>query len=172
MKRILVFSLALLALASGLPQAGEATPEAVFEHFKSLQGSWRGKSTKGWEEESTIKAIAGGSAVVFSAFDAHPGEQMLTLLHMDGPELMLTHYCVARNQPRLAATSIEEGGRRVTFTFRDATNLASRDQGHMDKVVYRFHDEGHFSSQWTWYQDGAERWMEEVEYHRLPSEGS
>ena len=154
--------------------ASAASPgaEQVFQSFQELAGTWMGKSTRGWEEEVTIRSIAGGSVVEFSSFDAHPGEEMRTLMHMDGKRLMLTHYCVARNQPRLAATSIEDGGRTITFTFQGATNLPSRDHGHMDKAVYRLHEDGHFSSQWTWYQDGHEQWMEEIQYHRVPSAGS
>ncbi|MFY9608266.1 MAG: hypothetical protein WAU45_06570, partial [Blastocatellia bacterium] len=37
---------------------------AAFEHFKKLEGKWRGRSTKGWEEVLTFKTIAGGSVVV------------------------------------------------------------------------------------------------------------
>ncbi len=171
-KRTMLTALILLALAGSQPMAEKpTTPAAVFEQFQKLAGKWNGKSTKGWEEEVTIKSIAGGSVVEFSSFDAHPGEEMRTLMHMDGERLVLTHYCIAKNQPRLAATSIEKGGRQVTFTFLDATNLSSRDKGHMDKVVYRFHDENHFSSQWTWYQDGGEEWMEEIHLHRLEDTG-
>jgi hypothetical protein len=92
---------------------------------------------------------------------------MLTVFHMDGEHLMLTHYCVARNQPRLRATEFAADGGAVTFTFLDATNLASRDKGHMDKAVYRFTGDGAFTTKWTWYQNGQERWMEEIEMRRV-----
>jgi hypothetical protein len=56
--------------------------------------------------------------------------------------------------------------RRVTFTFLDATSLPSRAKGHMDKVIFDFIDDDHFDSRWTWYQDGKERWLEEIRYER------
>jgi hypothetical protein len=34
--------------------------------------------------------------------------------------------------------------------------MPSRNRGHMDKAVFRFIDDNHVSSQWTWYQDGKE----------------
>ncbi|HKY04889.1 MAG TPA: hypothetical protein VJQ56_08365, partial [Blastocatellia bacterium] len=108
------------------------------------------------------------SAVVGTSFDAHPNETMMTMFYLDGDRLLLTHYCVARNQPRLAATSFADGGRTITFTFLDSTNLKSRNQGHMDKAIFRFIDENHITSQWTWYQDGKESWMEEIHLERLP----
>jgi len=137
-----------------------------FEQFKKLDGQWIGRSTKGWEETITFKTIAKGSVVVENSFDAHPNETMMTMFHLDGARLLLTHYCVAGSQPRLAATAFDDNGRTITFTFLDATNLPSRDKGHMDKAVFRFKDENSFSSQWTWYQDGKESWMEEIKYER------
>jgi hypothetical protein len=144
-----------------LPSDASAA-RATFERFKRFAGTWTGTSTKGWTETMEIKVIAGGSAVVEMSDAAHFGEAMATMFHMDGDRLLLTHYCIAKNQPRLAATSFEDGGKTVTFTFLDGTGLASRNTGHMDKVVYHFVDDDHASSQWTWYQDGKEQWMEDV----------
>ncbi|HEY6066377.1 MAG TPA: hypothetical protein VIY96_09490 [Thermoanaerobaculia bacterium] len=91
---------------------------------------------------------------------------MLTVFHLDGDRLLLTHYCVARNQPRLEATEISPDLSTITFTFRDGTNLASRDAGHMDKATYRFGANDEFTSRWTWFQKGKETWMEEIQYRR------
>lgn len=142
-----------------------ADARACFDRFKALDGDWTGTSTKGWTETIRYRTIAGGSCVEESSFGAHPNESMVTLFHMDGDRLMLTHYCVAKNQPRLVASDVKDGA--VTFTFLDATNLASRDKGHMDKVRFRFVDADHFTSQWTWYQDGKESWMEEIVHERV-----
>ncbi len=144
-----------------------ARATAAYERFKALEGMWGGDSTKGWNERITYKVIAGGSAVLESSFDAHPGEQMVTMIHPDNGRLMLTHYCVARNQPRLVLTGADENSGVYTFEFLDATNLPTRDKGHMDKVVFKFIDADHFSSQWTWYEKGKEAWMEEIRHMRV-----
>jgi hypothetical protein len=142
--------------------AASSAPRAAFERFQRLEGVWRGESTKGWAEGVTFRTIAGGSAVIETSFDAHPGETMVTLISMDGERLRLTHYCVAKNQPRLEATAFADDGGSVTFTFVDGGNLPSRDRGHMDKAVFRFVDADHVTTRWTWYQDGTESWMEEI----------
>lgn len=139
----------------------------TFERLKKLEGKWKGKSTKGWEEEVSYRVIAAGSVIVANSFDAHPNETMMTMYHMDGDKLMLTHYCVAKNQPRLVATSFSEDGNTITFTFKDATNIPSRDKGHMDKLILKFTDQNNFTSQWTWYQNGKENWMEEIKMKRI-----
>jgi hypothetical protein len=146
--------------------ADESPARLAFERFKKLEGRWKGRSTKGWAEDVSYKTIAGGSVVVGTSFDAHPNETMLSLIHLDGDRLMLTHYCVAKNQPRLVATSFADEGKTITFTFLDGTNLPSRDRGHMDKAVFRFVDENQVTSKWTWYQNGKESWMEEITIER------
>lgn len=173
----LAHALPLLAvLAAPAPGASPDTPPsadavpppaAAFARFATLSGTWKGQSTKGWTDEVATKLIAGGSAVMMTSFDAHPGETMATLVHMDGERLLLTHYCVAKNQPRLLATAFDDGGATVTFTFLDATNLPSRDKGHMDKAVFHFVDRDHYTTRWTWYQGGAEKWMEEIRMERI-----
>jgi hypothetical protein len=139
----------------------------AFERLKKLEGKWKGRSTRGWEETIVYRTIAGGSVLVEESLDAHPKETMMTMFHFDVDRLILTHYCIAKNQPRLVATSFAEDGSSITFTFQDGTNLPDRDRGHMDKVVFQFIDDDHFSSQWTWYQNGEEKWMEEIKHERI-----
>jgi hypothetical protein len=61
-----------------------AEARAAFARFKGLAGRWQGRSTRGWTDTSTIRVIAGGSVVEMASFDAHPGEEMRTLFHLDG----------------------------------------------------------------------------------------
>lgn len=154
--------------ASTTPGAAPASPSRVaFERFKALAGEWRGKSTRGWTDAVSFQVLGGEAAVLQTTrFDGPDAEPMATVFHLDGERLLLTHYCMAGSQPRMEATEISPDGREITFTFLDATNLASRDVGHMDKAVYHLRDDGHYSTRWTWYQDGKERWLEEVEVER------
>ena len=159
-------SLAAETREASTPSA--AVARQVFDRFQSLAGEWRGRSTKGWDDRMSFQVIASGSAVVqTSLFEAHPGETMLTIYHLDGDRMMLTHYCMAKNQPRLQVSSVDDGGNKVTFSFRDATNLASRDQGHMDRAIFEFQDRDHFTSRWSFYKNGREEWMEDIHYDRV-----
>ena len=149
----------------GTEPAGSEKARAAreaFQKFRSLEGKWRGESTRGWKEDVSFQTIAAGSAVMETSFDAHPDETMVTLFRLDGDALDLTHYCVAGNQPHLKATGFEEEGRKVTFTFVDAGNLPTRDKGHMDKAVFQFEDSDRVTARWSWYENGRESWMEEI----------
>jgi hypothetical protein len=160
-----------LALVLGGSDAGApaatvpATPElskAAFERLKALAGDWDGRSTKGWEETLQYRTIAGGTTVLETSFNAHPGQEMATAFYLDGDRLMLTHYCMAKNAPRLEATAFADGGKTVYFTFVDGANIPTRDKGHMDKAVIRFEGPDRTTSRWTWYENGTERWFEEI----------
>jgi hypothetical protein len=185
--RTLVFGgvavLALGVMPGGIANGGQAasgavdgpTARAVFERIKKLEGTWHSRSTKGWEENAHYRVFAKGSAVSAQSIpadntikaDTQPTAPMLTVFHMDGDRLMLTHYCEAGNQPRMVATSVEEGGRTVHFAFLDATNLKSPSAGHMHSAVLTFADPNHFTERWSWYQNGTESWMEEVQNERV-----
>lgn len=140
----------------------------VFERLKMQAGKWEGRSTAGWEGTAQHTVMARGSVVlVTSRFNDAEHDGMATAMHMDGDRLLLTHYCEAKNQPRLVLSRVEDEGRTAIFTFLDGTNMASRDSGHMDKAIIRFQDDDHYTSQWTWYQGGQERWLEEITHSRV-----
>lgn len=153
--------------ASSSASVSEKASVETFERLKKLSGKWSGKSTKGWTDQVTYGVMAAGSVAYEDSFDAHEAQRMMTMFYLDGKRLMLTHFCSSKTQPRLLATEFEDAGRKVTFTFLDSTNLPSRDNGHMDKLVMKFIDDDHFTSQWTWYQNGKEGWMEEIKYERV-----
>ncbi|HTR03698.1 MAG TPA: hypothetical protein VMN82_10920 [Thermoanaerobaculia bacterium] len=164
---VAVLTFLLTSPAAGPADRGRENAAEIWERFKGLSGTWEGRSTKGWTERLRYDVIAGGSVVLETSEDAHPGETMATTFYRDGERLMLTHYCVAKNQPRLEATSFENGGRTVVFTFVDATNLPSRNHGHMDKAVFTFESADRVVSRWSWYQDGRETWFEDIVQTRV-----
>lgn len=54
---------------------------------------------------------------------------MVTVYHMDGNALVLTHYCAARNQPRMKAVAITP--ERIDFDFTGGTNINPAKDAHM-----------------------------------------
>jgi hypothetical protein len=153
------------AVMSSSTTVAAADARAAFERLKQLTGEWDGSSTKGWQGRHSLQIIAGGSAILSaSKIDPHPGahEAMATLFHLDGDRLMVTHYCVAGNQPRLVATAVRDEGRTIEFAFLDGTNMRSRDDGHMDRAVFTIESPDRYRSRWTFFRNGQEQWMEEI----------
>lgn len=141
---IAVATLAATAIFAG----GEAAPG--LERFKRLAGEWVGPEGSGIEV--TYRVTAGGSAVVETLF---PGteHEMVTVYHLDGTDLVLTHYCAEGNQPRRRAVASSDPG-HVRFAFTGGSNIKSKRDGHMHEVEFTFVDETHLRSQWTYFKKG------------------
>jgi hypothetical protein len=92
--------LALVAIATSSLAASKSHPE--FDKIKSLAGNWEGKETEGNPVHVRYKVVSGGTAVMESILEKSEA-QMITVHYLDGDQLMLTHYCVANNQPRMRA---------------------------------------------------------------------
>lgn len=140
-----VLSLVLLAATAAVAQT---TAQKSFDQLKSLTGSWEGKSAQGKPLNVSFRDTAGGSALM-SEIHGTGHENMITMFHLDGPDhLLMTHYCGAGNQPRMTATASPDG-KTITFDFLDATNLATPDAGHMQRVVITIIDPNHHTEDWT-----------------------
>lgn len=166
MKHAIVFALLLTAsFAAAEPRpVTPADAKAIFERIKTLEGTWKSKSTKGWTEVSTYEVAAQGSVIIErSHFEGEPNDGMMTTFFLDGERLLMTHYCEARNQPTLIASMIDDADHSVLFRFHSGTNMASRDAGHMDSCRMRFVAADRVESRWTWYAKGKEKWMEAIE---------
>ncbi len=154
--------------AAVLFEEPKTNAELAFEKFKAMAGQWSGTEQDGRVEVSRYQVIAAGTVVMQdSLFEGHPNDIMVTMFHMDNGRLMLTHYCVARNQPRLVAKEFSADGKRIVFEFLDGTGMKDRNVGHMDKVVWEFPDKDTSVSHWTFYKDGKETWMEKFTMKRV-----
>ena len=142
--------IAILALAAA--SAAQTDAEKAFTALKNMPGTWEANTEMG-PVQVVFKTTGHGSAVM-SEIEGH--EDMISMFHMDGPNrLLLTHYCAVGNAPRMAA-SISPDGKTITFNFVDATNLASPDAGHMQKMVLTMLDDNHHTEVWTFADHGKE----------------
>jgi hypothetical protein len=136
------------------PHEKVAAKNAAFEQFKRLAGEWVGKAQgkDGHDVHVRYKVTAGGSAVVETLF---PGtaHEMVSVIHPDGADLLLTHYCHLGNQPQMKASG-QGAGSKVEFKFVRATNLKSEKDKHMHEATYTFVDGDTLRSEWTLYNEG------------------
>jgi hypothetical protein len=155
---LLVFAVAAYAAEDKKEARKEAGKHAGLEKFKQLAGEWVGKEVQGLDGEKKeihvkYKVTAGGSAVVETIF---PGteHEMVTVIHPDGDDLMLTHYCMLGNQPRMKADGKAKLSDTISFKFTGASNLKSEKDMHMHDVSYTFVDKDTLKTEWTHYMNG------------------
>jgi hypothetical protein len=144
--------MSLLLVLAATAVAVESDAQRSFDKLKTLAGSWQGKSNSGQPVDVTFRVTSGGSAVLSEIMGE---ENMITMFHLDGDRLLLTHYCGTGNQPRMKATASPDG-KTLAFEFLDATNLGSPQAGHMHRVIFTFPDAEHHTEEWFFVQDGKE----------------
>jgi hypothetical protein len=155
----LVLVACVIAVHGETPAAkapAEKSPAAQqFERLKKLAGTWvkadkDGKPTD--EVASVLRVTAGGSAVEETIFPGSPME-MVSLYHLDGSDLVMTHYCVLGNQPRLKA-DLKAPSNKFVWEFVGGTNLDVAKDKHMHSATLTVVDDNHIELQGEGWQDG------------------
>jgi len=150
----LVLFAAALALSAPPDSTAKAAP-AAFERFKALAGEWvaaeDGEMAKKGDLVARYAVTAGGSAVVETIFPGQ-AQEMVTVYHADGPDLVLTHYCMEGNQPRMRAKAAQ--GPRFDFAFDGGTNIDPKRDRHMHSASLALLGADEIRSEWTELAEG------------------
>jgi len=165
--RILV-AIALMAGLAGSRHVFAAGSSAeAFTQLKSLVGHWEEQKASEYKSTLDIELTAGGTAVLekFRMVEQGKPVEMITLYYLDGGQVKLTHYCMAGNQPTMRGSYAPET-KTLTFEFESAGNLKSPNDGHMHHAVYKFIDNEHFQTTWTFQKDQKDAFTEDVIYVR------
>ncbi len=129
---------------------------AGLDKMKALVGTWvtadkDGKPTD--EVVSVIKLTAGGTAVQETLF---PGQdhEMISMYTADGADLLMTHYCMLGNQPRMKATP-KAGAKTINFEFVGGGNLDVKKDKHMHAATLTIVDKDHIEIEGIGWENGA-----------------
>ncbi|HEV3144631.1 MAG TPA: hypothetical protein VGZ47_12150 [Gemmataceae bacterium] len=152
MKRLLLIGgLIVIALATGVraedkPAAAKApaATNPAFEQLKKLAGTWVEADKDGKPTDkvmSVIKVTAGGSAVQETLFPGQPME-MLSVYHLDGSDLVMTHYCMLGNQPKMKADP-KSPKNQIRWQFAGGTNFDPAKDMHMHEGTVTIIDDDH-----------------------------
>jgi hypothetical protein len=172
LKKIAASSLLLALYWSGPgleAHAAQRNTDDFLERLKQLEGTWRGEGgTLGGDSNSVVhefRVTAGGS-VVMEIMDPE-GEREINMYHVDGTDVVMTHYCGGGSQPRLKLDHTKASSEVMPFTYFDATNLenpAADRHIHASRLV--FVDANHIESWWTVFKDGKELAMSRFSLER------
>lgn len=127
-------------------QPATAEQQAVLiERVKSLAGTWQGTAPDGTVGTTVFAVTSNGTAVreIMLVGTAH---EMTNMYTMDGPDLVMTHYCAMGNQPRMRAAP--GSGNVITFRPDGVGNLTAVDQMYMGQMTIEFIDADHITQRW------------------------
>ncbi|HEY2251742.1 MAG TPA: hypothetical protein VGH74_11800 [Planctomycetaceae bacterium] len=159
---LLLVGLSVLAFADDKHDHLPAPPKnAGLDKMKTLVGTWVTPDKDGNptdEVVSVIKLTAGGSAIHETLF---PGQahEMISIYTVDGPDLVMTHYCMLGNQPRMKVSAKSPGGKSpgntLNFEFVGGSNLDPKKDKHMHSAVVTIVDADHYEVQGIGWENGA-----------------
>jgi hypothetical protein len=148
MQRFRIAGLMLLVLAVSARSDDGRKPSSDthpgFEKLKKLAGTWVEADKDGKPTDkvvSVIKVTSGGSAVQETLFPGQPME-MMSVYHRDGSDLIMTHYCMLGNQPRMKADP-KSPANQIRFQFAGGTNFDPAKDMHMHEGTLTFVDDDH-----------------------------
>lgn len=136
--------------------AGKATNgSAGLEAIKQLAGSWVKVGEDGKPTDfvmTKFRVTSGGSAVEETLF---PGteHEMVSMYHLDGETLMMTHYCAMGNQPRMKAEPSNDP-KKIVFKFAGATNLKTENDMHMHEGAITLLEPNRIKAEWAVFDGG------------------
>ena len=148
--------LATSPLSTQADERAAGSAEEQFDTLKKLAGDWVeiGKDGKATDTVVTsFRVTAGGTAIQETIFPGSDHE-MITMYHLDGDQLLLTHYCVLGNQPRMRAEPGKEPN-AIRFLYVGATNLKNPSAQHMDHATLTLVGPDRFKAEWVSCQDGS-----------------
>ena len=129
---------------------------AGLEKMKKLAGTWLAADKDGKPTDqvvSVIKVTAGGSAVHETLFPGQPHE-MVSIYTADGQDLIMTHYCVLGNQPRMKADP-KSPPNQIVFRFAGGSNLNPAKDKHMHEATLTFVGDDRIEVKGTGWENGA-----------------
>ena len=166
LKQLALPLVAALAVGTSPGMADMArTPADVFDQLRTLEGSWASAAEQvsgdPHEEEAAPESrfdfsISAGGTVVMETMSAGTPHEMINMYHMDGDDLVLTHYCAGGNQPtmKLDREALAEG--KTQFAFTGGTNLDPAVDNHIHSVALSWQEDGSVAADWTSWGGGEE----------------
>jgi len=163
---IIAFSLLLLGAVAvaASPENNQVDAQTAFARLKTLAGTWQAETPKG-TAQVRYELIAGGSVLI--EHDNMPGhDEMLTAYHLDGDKLVLTHYCMAGNQPHMVAQRFDPASGELDFAFAGGTNL-SAGPGHMRSLRLQLVSGNRVDAAWNFLKNDNTTFTEDLHYTRV-----
>ena len=155
----------LLSLAAAGGVGAEVTAADAFDTLKGMAGTWRG-TPEGSGAEAAAEAEAVGEVVheievsaagtvVMETMGPGTDHEMINMYHLDGEDLLLTHYCAGGNQPRMRLDRDGSTARRLVFDFDGGTNLDPATDHYIRSAEITLSEDGKLVSAWTSWGGGG-----------------
>jgi hypothetical protein len=115
------------------PAAVVYDDKSAFEYFKTLAGDWERMGGAGHNHGASSSVvsfrISAAGSVVIETYNAGQKNEMVSVYHMDGKTLLMTHYCALQNAPVMKFEKSDKPG-EIKLAFFGGTNFDPKVDAH------------------------------------------
>ncbi len=162
----MTLAVSVTTLSAGEKAMG-TNAEAAFESLKGMEGTWTGhfEDPEGHEKMESVHVfeVSAAGTVVMETMGPGTAQEMINMYHLDGEDLMLTHYCSAGNQPVMRLNRKTSSGKELVFDFAGGTNFDPAEDSHIHSARLEITGEDAMNSIWVSWDEGKE--MMSMEFH-------
>jgi len=152
---------AILVLCPPLLAADGVTAQQVFDRLATLSGEWNGSAKGEGEAEAEgehsvhhVFELSAANTVVMETMNPGGAHEMINMYHVDGDDLVMTHYCAGGNQPTMKVKLEESSLDHLVFEFTGGTNLDAATDNHIHDAAIHWNDDGTLLSTWRAFGNG------------------
>jgi hypothetical protein len=151
--RIILVTACLLAATFGMGQAKSPSLQG-FEKLKALQGDWIDVDGVFGEKGKVAITyrVSGAGHTVVETFPVGTPHEMVTVYHLDGSDLVLTHFCTSNTQPRMVSKGLH--GHVLAFDFAGGANIDPAKSDHMHGATIEFVSADEIKATWQNWNHG------------------
>ena len=151
--KILLTALCMTVAALSMGQAKSPAAEG-FAKLKTLQGEWvdpDGIFGEKGKVAVTYRVTGAGNTVV-ETFPVGTANEMVTVYHLEGDKVVLTHYCTSNTQPKMVSAGLQ--GNTLAFEFAGGANINPATTSHMHSASFEFVSADEIKSTWVNWNGG------------------
>src|SRR5262249_15112361 len=112
---------------------------------------------------NTYELTSGGTALMEKNFAGTPHE-MVSMYHVQGNNVVMTHYCMIGNHPTLRLKKAD--AKTWEFEMQGHEGLGSKDEPHMHALKVTWIDSNHIRQEWTSFEKGTKKETKSFEMTR------
>jgi hypothetical protein len=131
-------------------RADDTAKNPGLDKIKKLVGTWvaADKDGKPTDQVVSVFKLTGAGSAVHETIMPGTAHEMVSVYHLDGKDVVLTHYCALGNQPKMKLDPASKD-KELKFVFAGGTNIDPAKDMHMHEGSITLVDDDHI--EWTWY---------------------
>lgn len=132
--------------------------KTAFAKLKTLAGEWKVEGEVaghggGHEQKVIYRVTSNGSALMQHQFP-DTDHEIISMYHLDGNDLKMTHYCAIGNQPRMKLDRQASTPDVLVFVFDGGTNFNPAKDLHIHALKTSFKEGGKVEEAWDAFAGG------------------